>query len=184
MLFVYYIFRLWDAIPFIAWLIQLGHLVCDMWLYKVPRMPADSVAWALLYTYTVYALMPMRLGPCLGLSLAIAFSHLLVVGVLPRPIDFTENQVQFSFPLKDSISFIWRKIISYWLIFSLMYTKIITKLHVFGSRWLKSVTQSVIKFAVHSILSLATLFVKSVIKRSDSIFVTKRIMSQCMQLWK
>lgn len=85
--------KLWEAIPFVAWLIQLGHLVCDMWLYRVPRMPADSVAWALLYTYTVYALMPMRLGPCLGLSLAMAFVHMLVVGVLPRPIDFTENQL-------------------------------------------------------------------------------------------
>lgn len=86
--------RLWEAIPLIAWVIQLGHLVCDMWLYKVPRMPADSVAWALLYTYTVYALMPMRLWPCLCLSLSMAFAHMLVVGVLPRPIDYTENQVK------------------------------------------------------------------------------------------
>ncbi|KAG8192965.1 hypothetical protein JTE90_028087 [Oedothorax gibbosus] len=85
--------RLWDCIPFLAWIVQLGHLVCDMWLFSVPRMPGDSVAWALLYTYTVYLLLPLRLSVCLGLSLVMAFVHLLLVGVLPKPIDFTENQL-------------------------------------------------------------------------------------------
>ncbi|XP_054718296.1 adenylate cyclase type 3-like isoform X2 [Uloborus diversus] len=84
---------LWDSIPFIAWLIQLGHLVCDMWLYSVPRMPGDSVAWALLYTYMIYLLLPIRLSICLVLSIVMAFVHLLLVGVLPKPIDFTENQL-------------------------------------------------------------------------------------------
>ncbi|XP_042903090.1 adenylate cyclase type 3 isoform X2 [Parasteatoda tepidariorum] len=85
--------KLWDCIPFIAWFIQLGHLVCDMWLFSVPRMPGDSVAWAILYTYMVYLLLPLRLSVCLILSIVMAFVHLLLVGVLPKPIDFTENQL-------------------------------------------------------------------------------------------
>ncbi|XP_035213783.1 adenylate cyclase type 3-like [Stegodyphus dumicola] len=64
-----------------------------MWLYSVPRMPGDSVAWALLYTYMVYLLLPLRLSVCLILSIVMAFVHLLLVGVLPKPIDFTENQL-------------------------------------------------------------------------------------------
>ncbi|GFY76896.1 adenylate cyclase type 3 [Trichonephila inaurata madagascariensis] len=85
--------RLWDCIPFLAWFVQLGHLVCDMWLFSVPRMPGDSVAWALLYTYMIYLLLPLRLSVCLILSILMAFVHLLLVGVLPKPIDFTENQL-------------------------------------------------------------------------------------------
>ncbi|CAL1273969.1 unnamed protein product [Larinioides sclopetarius] len=85
--------RLWDCIPFLAWLVQLGHLVCDMWLFSVPRMPGDSVAWTLLYTYMIYLLLPLRLSVCLILSILMAFVHLLLVGVLPKPIDFTENQL-------------------------------------------------------------------------------------------
>ncbi|GIY26222.1 adenylate cyclase type 3 [Caerostris darwini] len=85
--------KLWDCIPFLAWFVQLGHLVCDMWLFSVPRMPGDSMAWALLYTYMIYLLLPLRLSVCLILSILMAFVHLLLVGVLPKPIDFTENQL-------------------------------------------------------------------------------------------
>ncbi|GFS93863.1 uncharacterized protein NPIL_241031 [Nephila pilipes] len=56
-------------------------------------MPGDSVAWALLYTYMIYLLLPLRLSVCLILSILMAFVHLLLVGVLPKPIDFTENQL-------------------------------------------------------------------------------------------
>ena len=68
--------RLWTFIPFIVWIIFLVHLLCDLWLYPAPRLPNESLALLLLYTYTIYVIFPTRLQFCCILSLLLAIIYL------------------------------------------------------------------------------------------------------------
>ena len=91
--------RIWTLLPFVMWTVQVGHVLCDLWLYdERPRLPPDSVAWLLLYTYSIYVLFPLRLRFCCLLSMLLAVGHLLLVGLAPRKphdINFSEQVSAF-----------------------------------------------------------------------------------------
>ncbi|RWS28486.1 hypothetical protein B4U80_09437, partial [Leptotrombidium deliense] len=77
--------RVWTFLPFILWLILVAHIFCDLWLYtSSPRQPSDSVAWLLLYTYSIYVIFPVRLRYCCLLALAISFLQLAFVAISPK----------------------------------------------------------------------------------------------------
>jgi hypothetical protein len=85
--------KLWTLIPYIVWFVQMAQIFCDLWIYSVPRMPSDSVAWILLYTYSIYVIFPLRLQICGTLAILMAFIHLLFVTIHPNTQYMFVNQV-------------------------------------------------------------------------------------------
>lgn len=83
---------LWTFIPYLVWLVQIGHVLCDFWLYPVPRLPVDAVSWIILYTYSLYILLPMQISLCVTLGVLIAFLHSLIIAILPAT-----NQLGYQF---------------------------------------------------------------------------------------
>jgi hypothetical protein len=85
--------KLWTLIPYIVWLVQMAQIFCDLWIYSVPRMPSDSVAWILLYTYSIYVIFPLRLRICGTLAILMVFIHLLFVTIHPNTQNMFVSQV-------------------------------------------------------------------------------------------
>ncbi|XP_023219857.1 adenylate cyclase type 3-like [Centruroides sculpturatus] len=75
---------LWTFIPYLMWLVQVGHVFCDVWLYPLPRLPVDAVSWIVLYTYSLYILLPMQISLCVTLGVLMAFLHSLLIAILPE----------------------------------------------------------------------------------------------------
>lgn len=90
--------KLWTLIPFLIWLVQIAQIFCDLWIFTKPRMPSDSVAWILLYTYSTYVIFPLRLRICGTLAILMALIHLLFVLVHPNSQPMFVNQVSPTAP--------------------------------------------------------------------------------------
>ena len=67
--------RMWTIVPFIVWLIFIAHIICDVTLFSQPRQPSDSLAFLLLYTFSIYVIYPLRLTIVCILSIAMASLH-------------------------------------------------------------------------------------------------------------
>lgn len=85
--------RTWFVLPIIMWLIEATHIICDLWVYPVPRLAADSLSWILLYTYTIYVIFPMRFRYCCLLALLLNSLHFLLLVTSPTHQQLFLNQV-------------------------------------------------------------------------------------------
>lgn len=62
------------SLPYILWLCQLVQLACGLW----PQLSFISYSILLLYSYTIYVIVPIRLTNCLILALLLSLSQPLV----------------------------------------------------------------------------------------------------------
>ncbi|XP_022665925.1 adenylate cyclase type 3-like [Varroa destructor] len=63
-----------------AVLIQLGHMLSDLYLFSMaPRLPADALQWVLLYSFALYLLFPFRLPTTLVCAVLTAGVHVGLV---------------------------------------------------------------------------------------------------------
>lgn len=96
-----------QAIPYVIYTIQLAHVVCDLWLFAPPaRLPPDGVTWALLYTYAIYVVFPLRLRLCVGMAAGLGLLHFFFVAISPHfaPLLFNQvSQTLYFLSLSDTI---------------------------------------------------------------------------------
>ncbi|XP_054157897.1 adenylate cyclase type 3-like [Oppia nitens] len=71
--------RLWTTIPFVVWTVQMAQIFCDAWMFPIPAQPTDSLALILLYTYSCYVILPLRLGICSTLAVTMALIHFVLI---------------------------------------------------------------------------------------------------------
>lgn len=86
--------RIWSILPVLIFVLEVSHVICDLWMFPVSRSASDSVSLVLLYTYSIYVIFPMRFRFCLFMALILDVIHVSLVVTAPHQQDSLLEQVR------------------------------------------------------------------------------------------
>lgn len=89
-------YRLWAALPHIAWHLANLQLLCHLFLQKNEVTGRTSLGWALLLDYLLYVTLPLRLRYCVMLSVGTCASYLVAVTGLAKSDSHLTSQVNLN----------------------------------------------------------------------------------------